>query len=219
MTIAFTHITRRLASLVLIVALVAGRLQAADIEAATAGQSESQPVRTSYTLDNCLQVVPVATALALDVAGVKARHAFWDRTAMMGLSTLLTVGVSKGLKCAVSERRPDHTDMNAFPSGHSALAFMGAEILFQEYRDLSPWLWIGGYSVATATAVLRVHHKRHYVHDVIAGAAIGIGCTKLVYWLYPKLVGSAGRGGRTVSLVASPWVATRAAGCSAMVTF
>ncbi len=217
MTQVLSHITLRLVLLAVVAMTAAGPVMAAEADNSAA---EAAPdVRTSYTLDNCLQVVPVATALALDLTGVKARHAFWDRTAMMGLSTLLTVGVSKGLKWAVSERRPDHTDMDAFPSGHAAIAFMGAEVLYQEYRDLSPWLWIGGYTVATATAVLRVHHKRHYVHDVLAGAAIGVGCTKLVYWLYPKIVGSAGRSGRAMSFVAAPWVAQRSAGCSAMVTF
>lgn len=209
-----SHIALRLVLLV-VVAMTAAN----PVTAAEADNQATPDVRTSYTLDNCLQAVPVATALALDVTGVRARHAFWDRTAMMGLSTLLTVGVSKGLKWAVSERRPDHTDMNAFPSGHAAIAFMGAEVLYQEYRDLSPWLWIGGYTVATTTAVLRVHHKRHYVHDVLAGAAIGVGCAKLVYWLYPKIVGTAGRSGRALSLVAAPWVGDHSAGCSAMVTF
>ncbi len=214
MTEYLSHIALRLVLLVVVAMTAANPVTAAEAD------SQATPaVRTSYTLDNCLQAVPVATALALDVTGVRARHAFWDRTAMMGLSTLLTVGVSKGLKWAVSERRPDHTDMNAFPSGHAAIAFMGAEVLYQEYRDLSPWLWIGGYTVATATAVLRVHHKRHYVHDVLAGAAIGVGCTKLVYWLYPKIVGTAGRSGRASSLVAAPWVGDHSAGCSAMVTF
>lgn len=212
-----SHIALRLVLLAVVAMTAACPVTAAEADGQATDASPA--VRTSYTLDNCLQAVPVATALALDVAGVKARHAFWDRTAMMGLSTLLTVGVSKGLKWAVSERRPDHTDMNAFPSGHAAIAFMGAEVLYQEYRDLSPWLWIGGYTVATATAVLRVHHKRHYVHDVLAGAVIGVGCTKLVYWLYPKIVGTAGRGDRTLSFVAAPWVGNRSAGCSAMVTF
>lgn len=208
----------RLVVVMLMVLLVSGNAVAAETGDQTTTETETK-VRTSYTLDNCLQVAPIATALVLDVAGVKARHSFWDRTAMMGLSTLLTVGVSKGLKCAVSERRPDHTDMNAFPSGHAALAFMGAEVLYQEYRDISPWLWIGGYGVAAATAVLRVHHKRHYVHDVLAGAAIGIGCTKLVYWLYPKIVPSANRRSDAVSLMAAPWVGDHSAGCTAMITF
>ena len=176
-------------------------------------------VRTSYTLDNCMQFAPAAAVLALDLTGVKNEYGLRHRMAMRAVSALLTVGVSKGLKSAVSERRPDGSDCRAFPSGHAAIAFMGAEMLWQEHRPASPWIWAGGYAVATATAVLRVHHKRHYVHDVIAGAAIGVGCTKLVYWLYPKIVRGARQASGSATITAVPFYDGHSAGCSAMLTF
>lgn len=194
----------------------------ASAAAQEAGGSETaQPaeVRTSYTLDNCLQFAPAAAVLALDLTSVKNEYALGHRMAMRAVSAMLTVGVSKGLKSAVSERRPDGSDRDAFPSGHTALAFMGAEMLWQEHRHASPWIWAGGYAVATATAVLRVHHKRHYAHDVIAGAAIGVGCTKLVYWLYPKIVRGARKASGGATLTAVPFYDGHAAGCSAMLTF
>ncbi len=176
-------------------------------------------VRTSYTIDNCLQFAPAAAVLALDLTSVKSEYGLRHRMAMRAVSALLTAGVSKGLKSAVSERRPDGSDHRAFPSGHAAIAFMGAEMLWQEHRHASPWIWVGGYAAATATAVLRVHHKRHYVHDVIAGAAIGVGCTKLVYWLYPKVVRGARQAPGGATLTAVPFYDGHAAGCLAMLTF
>ena len=41
--------------------------------------------------------------------------------------------------------------------------------------------------MATAVGVLRVGNNRHWVNDVVAGAAIGIASTKLAYWLYPRI--------------------------------
>ena len=185
-----------------------------------AGDGSSQAaVRTNYTIDNCLQFAPAAAVLALDLTSVKSEYGLRHRMAMRAVSALLTAGVSKGLKSAVSERRPDGSDHRAFPSGHAAIAFMGAEMLWQEHRHASPWIWVGGYAAATATAVLRVHHKRHYVHDVIAGAAIGVGCTKLVYWLYPKVVRGARQAPGGATLTAVPFYDGHAAGCSAMLTF
>ena len=64
---------------------------------------------------------------------------------------------------------------------------MGAEMLYQEYKDVSPWIGNSGYAMAALTGFLRVYNNRHYLNDVVAGACIGILCTKLGYWLQPKL--------------------------------
>ena len=47
---------------------------------------------------------------------------------------------------------------------------------------------MGGYTLATLVAADRVRCDRHYVHDVLAGAAIGIGATELTYWLKRKVI-------------------------------
>ena len=44
---------------------------------------------------------------------------------------------------------------------------------------------MGGYSVATATAAIRVLGKKHWMSDVVAGAGVGIVSTELAYWAYP----------------------------------
>lgn len=64
---------------------------------------------------------------------------------------------------------------------------MGAEFLYQEYKDISPWIGYSGYLIAATTGYLRIYNNRHYLNDVVAGACIGIISTKFAYWLYPKV--------------------------------
>ncbi len=61
---------------------------------------------------------------------------------------------------------------------------MGAEMMRMEYSD-NPLVAYSGYFLAATTGVLRIHHKRHWFTDVLAGAGIGILSTRMSYWLYP----------------------------------
>ena len=70
----------------------------------------------------------------------------------------------------------------SFPSGHTATAFMGAELVRLEYGI---WWGLAAYSVAGATAFLRVWNNWHWTSDVIAGAGIGILSANAAYWLLP----------------------------------
>ena len=45
----------------------------------------------------------------------------------------------------------------------------------------SPWYSIAGYTLATATGVMRVLNNRHWISDVLSGAGIGILSTELAY--------------------------------------
>ena len=98
---------------------------------------------------------------------------------------LATSSAAGGLKMTVHEWRPDDSDDKAFPSGHSAKAFCGANLVMHEYKDVSPWIGISAYAIAATTATLRVTHKKHYVHDVLAGAAIGYLSTEAAYLMLP----------------------------------
>lgn len=86
------------------------------------------------------------------------------------------------IKYTVKAKRPDSNARNSFPSGHSATAFMGAELIRQEYG--APYA-IGAYTVATAVAILRIYNDRHWLNDVIAGAGIGILSARIGYWMLP----------------------------------
>lgn len=138
-------------------------------------------------VDDYLQYSPMVATYALDLCGIDAAHNFKDRTIILAMA-YATMGIAvNGIKLAASERRPDSPARNSFPSGHTATAFMGAELMRREFKGSSPVAAYSGYAVATAVGVLRICNNRHWVNDVVAGAAIGIASTKLAYWLYPRI--------------------------------
>lgn len=87
------------------------------------------------------------------------------------LLALTRAGATTGiLKYAVDETRPNG-ERYSFPSGHATAAFTGAEFIRKEYG----WRWAApAYLAAGFVAWSRVEADKHYTHDVVAGAAIGI---------------------------------------------
>jgi len=81
-------------------------------------------------------------------------------------NTLITVG----LKYAIDKERPDGSDENSFPSGHTAYTFQAASFVQLRYG----WKYATAlYLAAIYTGYSRVKAEKHYVEDVLAGAAIG----------------------------------------------
>lgn len=144
-------------------------------------------VRSQFRVDDITQYVPAASVYILNLADIKGENNFKDRTIILSISGLL-VGVSVNLlKYTAKIERPDKSTRNSFPSGHTAVAFMGAEFLWQEYKDVSPWYGIAGYTIAAGTGLLRVYNDRHWFGDIAAGAGFGILSTRVAYWIYPML--------------------------------
>jgi len=137
-------------------------------------------------VDDYLKYAPVATVYLLNAAGIKGRHKILGRTIILGMSSILADQVVTLLKHGTHQLRPDGSTYNSFPSGHTTTAFIGAEMMNQEFGWRSPWYSVVGYSMATATGVLRVMNNRHWLSDVVTGAGIGILTTKFSYWLYSK---------------------------------
>jgi membrane-associated phospholipid phosphatase len=83
----------------------------------------------------------------------------------------------QAIKYSVQRERPDESNHHSFPSGHSASAFATASVLQRHYgwKVGVPATVVAGY-VATA----RVHDNRHYLSDVIFGAAMGIAAQRTV---------------------------------------
>ncbi len=65
----------------------------------------------------------------------------------------------------------------SMPSGHTAMAFALATALADEIDN--GWASVGLYAAATATGWSRIHHRRHWLSDVVAGAAVGVVSAKL----------------------------------------
>lgn len=137
------------------------------------------------TIDDFSQYTPFLSVYALNLAGIDGKNNFKDRTIILATSYLIMGGTVNLIKMTGNEMRPDGTSNNSFPSGHTATAFMGAEFLYQEYKDISVWYGITGYVIATGTGLFRMYNNRHWLTDVSAGAGIGILSTKIAYWLHP----------------------------------
>lgn len=74
------------------------------------------------------------------------------------------------LKYSVDAQRPNGGGQS-FPSGHTSVAFAGAEFIRKEYG----WWWgVPSYLAASYVGWSRVETKNHWTRDVLAGAAIGI---------------------------------------------
>lgn len=149
-------------------------------------QSLIQYRSKKMTADNYTQFAPAAAVYGLNLFGVKGRHNYADLTVIYASTVLLTTAVVQSLKRTTKVWRPDGSSANSFPSGHTATAFAAAEFLRIEYKEVSPWIGAAGYFVASGIGVARIYNNRHWLSDVIAGAGIGMLCTKTVYWLYPS---------------------------------
>ena len=133
-------------------------------------------------VDDYMQYAPWAAHLAMGACGVKGvSKNRWQVLTADALAAVMMAATVKGLKICVDRTRPNGEE-ESFPSGHTAKAFTGATLLAHEYGHRSVWIPIAGYTVATATGVMRVLNNRHYVSDVLVGAAVGILTAELAYW-------------------------------------
>lgn len=137
--------------------------------------------------DDYLQFMPMVAVYGLNLVGIKGKHNFIDRTLIYMMSVSMAELTTDALKTATHIQRPDSSDFRSFPSGHTTNAFVCATFLFNEYRDVSIWYGIAGYSVATATGVLRMMNNKHFMSDVLVGAGIAIFYTELTYYIYPRI--------------------------------
>ncbi len=84
-------------------------------------------------------------------------------------SAALTGVVTEALKEIVDEKRPNG-NRYSFPSGHTSISFCSAEFLRKRYG----WRYgAPAYAASVFVGYSRVQARRHWIHDVVAGAAIG----------------------------------------------
>jgi membrane-associated phospholipid phosphatase len=105
-------------------------------------------------------------ALGRIVGAPKASHLGMDllRAQILGESMI------EPLKFVVGRERPDHSNHQSFPSGHSAVTFAGATVLERHLGWKKAAL---GYLIASYVATSRLHDNVHYLSDVVFGAAVG----------------------------------------------
>lgn len=132
--------------------------------------------------DDYVQYAPVAAYLGLSIGGVKGKHSLRQRIVAGVTAYAAMAAIVNATKYTVKERRPDSSSRNSFPSGHTATAFTGAELIREEFGK---WWGLGAYTVATGIAFMRLYNERHWLNDVIAGAGIGILSARIGFWMLP----------------------------------
>jgi len=147
----------------------------------------NEHIDEKVSIDDFSQYGAFLSVYALNTAGIKGKNSFKDRTIILASAYLIMGTTVNIIKKTGNEVRPDGTSNNSFPSGHTATAFMGAELLYQEYKDKSVWYGISGYLVAAGTGFFRMYNDRHWFNDITAGAGIGILSTKIAYWIHPLI--------------------------------
>lgn len=133
-----------------------------------------------FEADDYVQYLPFVMAVGLGFLGPDADHVFWERTVELAFTAASLAVVTQTMKHLISSPRPNGVDDHSFPSGHTATAFAGAELVRMEY---GPGWGAAAYTIASGVAFLRIYNKWHYLSDVLAGAGVGILCAHVGEWL------------------------------------
>ena len=157
--------------------------------------------------------VQVGTAVGLWVAGryivaPAANEPQTNKLSHLGFdlirAQILSQAIVQSMKHAVGRKRPTG-ECCAFPSGHAATAFAAAAVLERHLGYRASWPALAG---ATYVAVSRLVDNRHFLSDVVFGAAVGEATGWTIvgrhgregYALHPVPV----RGGMMIALVKTP---------------
>lgn len=139
----------------------------------------------STTVDDYIQFAPIGFLYTADAFKLKAEHSIWNQTKLLVLSELTTAGIIQILKYSFKIERPDKSEANSFPSGHTGQAFVAAQVLHNEFKSTQPLLAYSGYLFAVSTGTLRIVNNRHWLPDVLMSAGIGMLITNLIYHYEP----------------------------------
>jgi len=153
-------------------------------------RSHYDAVNTAFAPGKYVGNTPEQVALSLGTYAV-GRIFDQPRTAHLGMDLLqaqiLTELLVEPLKFATRRERPDGSNRMSFPSGHAAVTFAGATVV---ERHLGWRKSLLGYAIASYVASSRLHDNRHYLSDVVFGAAVGSIAGRTVvhhaadYWVF-----------------------------------
>jgi membrane-associated phospholipid phosphatase len=162
--------------------------------------------RSADIASSVLEVSAMATPIAMSLAD--------DPNAFLGdaIAYAESFGVALGLKNFVKYLLPKYRpyvyeggavgvdpseDNQAFPSGHTTMAFTAAAFSTYLYLEglprsasLLPFV-VANYALAGLTASYRVLSGMHFVTDVLAGAAIGMICGLAIPAMFRPVIGAA----------------------------
>jgi len=124
-------------------------------------------------------------ALAAHTDG--AADGFWVDALIIAEAAAVSCFATNIVQIAAGRQRPyahygpqgseNPSDNTSFYSGHTSLAFSLAvasgTVASMRGYSMAPWIWGSGLAVAATTGYLRIAGDKHYITDVIAGAALG----------------------------------------------
>lgn len=141
------------------------------------------PLRYSFhnSADDYIQYAPLLITAGLKLTGVQGKNDAINSTLIAAKAHALNAIIVTSLKRTTKVYRPNKSAYTSFPSGHTTTAFCNATIMHMEFGNISPWYSVVAYSMATATGAMRMMNDVHWLPDVLAGAAIGITTTRLIY--------------------------------------
>ena len=139
--------------------------------------------RTIEDVGDMLQVIIPAYALCLAVSEqtyYPQQPVSKNPVFQIWSSVILTQGLTESIKRLTQRKRPNYKEgdeKHSFPSGHTAAAFTGASFIHKRYglkKAILP------YTFATFVGFSRVHAKKHWTTDVLAGAALATTVSFLI---------------------------------------
>lgn len=143
-------------------------------------------------------IYEVYTLLALGSYGFVFKDQKLKTTTLLATQAYITGGlVETALKLLAVRQRPNYIDPatgqptsrfhgpfykpgdgtgtrinSSFPSGHTTVAFAAATVFALEYKD-KPWVPVLSYTAASLIGLSRITENKHWLTDIIAGAALG----------------------------------------------
>ena len=129
-------------------------------------------------------------------------------------AAIVNFGYTAVLKAAVGRERPNEQDDKSFPSGHTSNAFALAAVAERHYG----WkIGVPAYVLAGVMGASRLQQDKHWLSDVVAGAALGYIAGRTVVRVNGKPLESGGHAGATWTV--TPIVARHARGLQMSVVF
>jgi membrane-associated phospholipid phosphatase len=157
-----------------------GSLASMTIDHAVANKVEQSPSRSFFDVGNAAGgfLIQAGAATGTYFAGRITGNA---RVARLGAdlvhAQVLSQAVVQAGKLAAHRFRPDGSNRQSMPSGHTASAFATAGVLQQHFG------WKVGapaYAFAAYVGVSRIEADKHYLSDVVLGAGIGLLASRTV---------------------------------------
>jgi membrane-associated phospholipid phosphatase len=129
-------------------------------------------------------------------------------------AAIVNFGYTEVLKLAVGRERPNGQDNKSFPSGHTSNAFAMASVAQGHYG----WkLGVPAYLLAGVMGASRIHEDKHWLSDVVAGAALGWVVGRTVVRVNSRSLERVASSGATLSV--APIVARHARGLQMSLAF